>query len=78
MLYFPFDNTGYLLAKEIWVYDKKKIDLVMSYGYNLEVVWGKKLKYNNEKIISIINKYDTKNKFAPEWSSKDTSISTPI
>ena len=73
-----FNQKKGMLSKEIWVYDKKKIDLVLSFGYNLEVVWEKELKYNNEKIISIINKYDTKNNFAPEWSSKDTSISTPI
>lgn len=67
-----------MLSKEIWDYDKKKIDLIINYGYNLEVIWENELKYDNKKIITILNKYDTKNKFAPERSSKDTSISTPV
>ena len=49
-----------MLAKEIWDYDKQKIDLIKSYGYNLEVIWESDLKHDNNKIIEIINKYDTK------------------
>ena len=49
-------------AKEIWDYDKMKIDLIINYGYNLEVIWETELKSNNNKIITILNKYDTNNK----------------
>jgi hypothetical protein len=49
-------------AKEIWCYDKMKIDLIINYGYNLEVIWETELKSNNNKIITILNKYDTTNK----------------
>jgi G:T-mismatch repair DNA endonuclease (very short patch repair protein)/predicted RNA-binding Zn-ribbon protein involved in translation (DUF1610 family) len=73
-----FNQKKGMLSKEIWDYDKKKIDLIINYGYNLEVIWENDLKYDNKKIITILNKYDTKNKFAPERSSKDTSISTPV
>ena len=55
-------------AKEILDYDKNKIDLILSYGYNLEVVWENELKHDNKKIITILEKHDTKNKFAPERS----------
>lgn len=58
-------------AKEIWEYDKMKVDLIKSYGYNLEIIWESELKYNNQKLIEIINKYDSKHKFAPEQSRKD-------
>lgn len=55
-------------AWELWDYDKKKLDLVKSYGYNLEVIWENELKSNNDKLILIINKYATNNNSAPEWS----------
>ena len=45
-------------AKELWEYDKNKIDLIKEYGYNLEVVWES--DYNTDKSIinKIIKKYD--------------------
>jgi hypothetical protein len=49
-----------LTAKEIWDYDKMKLELIKSYGYNLEVIWESELKLNNEKLITIIKNYDTK------------------
>jgi hypothetical protein len=55
-------------AQEIWDYDGKKVDLIIGYGYNLEVIWETDLKHNNKKIIEIITKYDTKIRFAPERS----------
>jgi G:T-mismatch repair DNA endonuclease (very short patch repair protein) len=56
-----FNQKKNLYAKEIWDYDRKKIDLLINYGYNLEILWESDLKYSNEKIITILNKYDTKN-----------------
>jgi hypothetical protein len=44
------------------------VDLIISYGYNLEVLWESDLKYDNDKIIKITTKYETRNKFAPERS----------
>ena len=58
-------------AKEIWDYDRRKLELIANYGYNLEVVWESDLKNNNKLIQTIIGKYDTKHNPAPERSSKD-------
>ena len=58
-------------AEEIWEYDRMKVDLIKSYGYNLEIIWETDLKYNNEKLIKIVEKYDSNSNFAPERSSKD-------
>jgi G:T-mismatch repair DNA endonuclease (very short patch repair protein) len=63
-----FNQKKNMYAEEIWDYDKRKVDLIVSYGYNLEVLWESDLKYNNDKIIKIITKYETRSKFAPEWS----------
>ena len=49
-----------LTAKEIWDYDKSKLELIKSYGYNLEVIWESELKLNNDKLLTIIKKYDSK------------------
>jgi G:T-mismatch repair DNA endonuclease (very short patch repair protein) len=57
-----FNQKKNMSAKEIWFYDKMKIDLIINYGYNLEVIWETELKSNNNKIITILNKYDTNNK----------------
>lgn len=38
----------------------KYIDLIKSYGYNLEVVWEGDLKLNNKLIEIIIQNYVTK------------------
>ena len=46
--------------KELWDYDKDKIDLIIKNGYNLEVVWESQLKENPKLIKQIIKKYDTR------------------
>jgi phage FluMu protein Com len=55
-------------AKDIWEYDNNKLELIRSYGYNLEIVWESELKSDPNIIKKIINKYDSKNNFAPERS----------
>lgn len=47
-------------AKELWEYDKKKIDLIKQKGYNLEVVWESDYKSDKTIINKIIKKYDTR------------------
>jgi G:T-mismatch repair DNA endonuclease (very short patch repair protein) len=49
-----------LTAKEIWDYDTSKLELIKTYGYNVEVIWESELKLNKEKLLSIIKKYDSK------------------
>ena len=58
-------------AWELWEYDTKKLELIKSCGYNLEVIWEKDLKNNNKLIENIISKYDTKFNPTPERSRKD-------
>jgi hypothetical protein len=36
------------------------LELIKSYGYNLEVIWESELKLNNEKFLTLIKKYDSK------------------
>ena len=55
-----FNKKKSKFAWELWDYDKKKIDLIKSYGYNLEVVWEGDLKLNNKLINIILQKYVTK------------------
>ena len=55
-----FNKKKNKFAWELWDYDKKKIDLIKSYGYNLEVVWEGDLKFNNKLIELIIENYVTK------------------
>jgi len=55
-----FNKKKGKFAWELWDYDKKKIDLIKSYGYNLEVVWEGDLKLNNKLIELIIENYVTK------------------
>jgi len=45
-------------AKELWEYDKNKIDLIKGYGYNLEIVWESDLREDNTLINKLIKKYD--------------------
>lgn len=47
-------------AKELWDYDKDKIDLIKSNGYNLEIVWESDLKKDHTLINKLIKKYDSK------------------
>ena len=49
-----------LTAKEIWEYDTSKLELIKSYGYNIEVIWETELKLNKEILLNIIKKYDSK------------------
>lgn len=58
-------------AKDIWEYDKNKIDLIKSYGYNLEVIWESDLKHDKNKITKLLINYDSKNRITPERSRKD-------
>jgi len=52
-----FNKKKSLTAKQIWDYDKNKIDLIRNFGYNLEVIWESELKNDNKKINQIIEKY---------------------
>ncbi len=52
-----FNQKKNMLAKEIWEYDSKKIDLIKKYGYNLEVIWETEYKNDNKLINKIIEKY---------------------
>lgn len=45
-------------AKELWEYDKNKIDLIKKSGYNLEIVWESDLKSDPTIINKLIKKYD--------------------
>lgn len=55
-----FHQVKQKTAKELWDYDKGKIDLIIKNGYNLEVVWESQLKENPKLINQIIKKYDTR------------------
>lgn len=55
-----FHQVKQKTAQELWDYDKKKIDLIKHYGYNLEVVWESDYKKDNTIINKLIKKYDTK------------------
>ena len=55
-----FNQKKQKTAKELWDYDKNKIDLIIKNGYNLEVVWESQLKENPKLINQIIKKYDTR------------------
>lgn len=45
-------------AKELWEYDKNKIDLIKNSGYILEIVWESDLKADHTIINKLIKKYD--------------------
>ena len=55
-----FNKKKNKFAWELWEYDKKKVELIKSYDYNLEIVWESDF---NEKttLQKIIKKYDKKN-----------------
>ena len=55
-----FNQKKQKTAKELWEYDKNKIDLIKEKGYNLEIVWESDLKDNNTLINKLIKKYDAK------------------
>jgi G:T-mismatch repair DNA endonuclease (very short patch repair protein) len=66
-----FNKKKNKFAWELWEYDKKKVELIRNYGYNLEVVWEKDLKDDSKLINLIIEKYDTKFKSTPKRSRED-------
>ena len=55
-----FNQKKQKTAKELWEYDKNKIDLIKEKGYNLEIVWESDLKEDPKLINKIIKKYDAK------------------
>jgi G:T-mismatch repair DNA endonuclease (very short patch repair protein)/predicted RNA-binding Zn-ribbon protein involved in translation (DUF1610 family) len=65
-------------SKEIWEYDKLKLELVRNLGYFTEVIWESDYIKNKKLVNTIINNYDTRNKSAPERSRQDSDSSTPI
>ena len=46
-------------AKEIWDYDKNKLDLALKYNYNSEVIWESDYKKDKNIINKLIKNYDT-------------------
>ena len=54
------DKKKQKTAKELWEYDKNKIDLIKEKGYNLEIVWESDLKEDHKLINKLIKKYDAK------------------
>ena len=55
-----FNQKKQKTAKELWEYDKNKIDLIKEKGYNLEIVWESDLKEDNTIINKLIKKDDAK------------------
>jgi G:T-mismatch repair DNA endonuclease (very short patch repair protein) len=53
-----FHSVKNMTAKELWDYDKNKIDLVRNKGYNLEVIWESEYKKNQNIINKLIKKYE--------------------
>jgi len=45
-------------AKEIWVYDKIKVDFIKNENYNIEILWEKDYKLNPKIIKNILIKYE--------------------
>lgn len=56
-----FNKKKNKTAKEIWLYDKNKLDLSKKYAYNCEVVWESDYKKNKNIIKKIITKYEKNN-----------------
>lgn len=56
-----FNKKKNKTAKEIWLYDKNKLDLSKKYGYNCEVIWESDYKKNKNIIKKIITKYEKNN-----------------
>lgn len=56
-----FNSKKSKFAWELWEYDKSKVDLIKSYGYNIEVVWECDFNTDNKIIETILDKY-AKNK----------------
>ena len=45
-------------AKEIWQYDKDKLDLANKNGYTCEVIWESDYRKDSSIIKKLINKYE--------------------
>lgn len=55
-----FNKKKNKFAWELWEYDKKKVELIKSYDYNLEIVWESDFD-EKTTLQKIIKKYDKKN-----------------
>ena len=66
-----FNKKKNKFAWELWEYDKSKLDLIESCGYNVEVIWEREFRDNQSIIEEIISKYDTKSITAPKRSRQD-------
>ena len=66
-----FNKKKNQFAWELWEYDKSKLDLIESCGYNVEVIWEREFRDNQSIIEEIISKYDTKSITAPKRSRQD-------
>ena len=44
-------------AKEIWEYDKNKIDLLIEKGYNYEIIWESDFNKDSNIVKNLIKKY---------------------
>lgn len=53
-----FNTKKSKTAKEIWEYDKNKIDLAVKHNYNYEVIWESDYKSNKDILYKTIKKYD--------------------
>jgi G:T-mismatch repair DNA endonuclease (very short patch repair protein) len=61
-----FNQKKQKTAKELWDYDKHKIDLIREKGYNLEIVWESDLKKDHTLINKLI-KHLPLSKRAKKW-----------
>lgn len=55
-----FNKKKNKIAKEIWEYDKNKIDLAKTNNYTCEIIWETDYKQNKNIIKNIITKYENK------------------
>ena len=53
-----FNKKKRMLAKDIWEYDKKKLQLSTKHGYNLEVIWESDYNKDPNIIFKILKKYE--------------------
>lgn len=63
-----FNHKKNLFAKQIWEYDRNKLEIIRNNGYNLEVIWETDIKNNYKIIKNIIAKYVTKPISTPKRS----------
>lgn len=53
-----FHQVKNMTVQQLWEYDKNKIDLIKSKGYNLEVIWETDYEKNHKIIEEILKKYE--------------------